>query len=156
MCTSIDQFSVQQAAGSGVGGGLAATAASQGLGSTGQSRSIEDQRLGGLVGDDNSYNNSSSSTSRSGGALGAGAGAAAIGTAGAGAYGASSGHGSSGHGGAAGLTSGQRDASGHGAGAGEQGMLAQPQYETGLTSELERRAQKSGTHAAGFGTHGNE
>lgn len=76
------------------------------------------------------------------------AGASAVGT-GAGLTGA-------GAAGAAGLTSGQRDPSGHGAGAGEKGMLAQPQHETGLTSELERRAQKAGTHAAGFGTHGNE
>lgn len=78
------------------------------------------------------------SGNRSGaGGLGAGAGAAAVGTAGASGLGASS-------------------TSGHGAGAGEKGMLAQPQHETGLTNELERRAQKSGTHAAGFGTHGNE
>ncbi|KAK9896389.1 hypothetical protein P389DRAFT_171539 [Cystobasidium minutum MCA 4210] len=159
----------RQAAGMGVGGGLAATAASQGLGSHGQQRGIEDQRLGGLVGDSSSYGSSGhtgrgsnmteatrdasghhdgSSSSR----MGAGAGAAAIGTgAGLGAAGASSGN----HGGSSGLTSGSRDASGHGAGAGEKGMLSQPQYETGLTNELERRAQQAGTHAAGFGSHGN-
>ena len=150
----------------GVGSGLAATAAQQGLGSTGRGneRSIEDQRLGGLIGDSNSYDNNNSRSGHTGqgsnlreamsdaqghntrssgglGSSGALGGAAAVGT---------------GAAGAAGLTAGQRDPSGHGAGAGKDGMLAQPQYETGLTSELERRAQKSGTHAAGFGTHGNE
>ena len=143
----------------GVGGGLAATAASHGLGNQRQERSIEDQRLGGLIGDDPSYGSGHSSTA---GRVGQGAGASAVGTGtGSGSHSHSSGGlgaagaGAGAAGGVAGLTAGQRDPSGHGAGAGDKGMLAQPQHATGLVGELERRAQASGTHVAGFGSQGN-
>lgn len=162
----------RQAAGLGAGG-FAPAAAAQGLsGPTGghSGREAVGAHHGGVLDSsapgqsDRGYDNSSNSSS----GLGKGAAAGGVaGLAGAGAYGASSGR--TGHGSnlneaiddasrggntGTGLSSGT---GGQGGPGGDSSLLAKPTHSgSKLVGELEERAQKAGTHAAGFGSHGKE